>query len=110
MFQLDAMIGKEVVVWPRAGQVFLLCEEQRGAIIPALVQENPADQGSMRLHTAPFVVGELRKAGEAGYAIRYRMPSGRHFLMALNPDVVATVTYSDSSNAVVNSGIILGTS
>lgn len=111
VINFEAFVGKEVVVWPKNGQSFLLCEEQRSGIIPALVQETPGDANSTRLHIAPFVVGEVKKLGEDAFAVRYRMPSGKYFLMGLNPASVATVTISDPANAITApSSLIIGAS
>lgn len=99
----EALVDKEVVVWARTGESFLLCTEQKGGGIAPLVTAD--DRGAADLQRVPFLVGTVVKLAEGVCAIRYRMPDGNHFLALLNSDVVSTITYSDPRNS---SGMLIG--
>lgn len=102
----EALLGKEVVVWPRAGEPFLLCtQDDSGGIVPLVGRD---ENGGPKLQLAPFVAGTVTKVGDDLFGIRYRMPDGRHYIMALNAATVATITFADPANKTVGSKILVG--
>ena len=103
-----SMVGKEVVIWPKRGEGFLICVEERGQISPATTMDNSNNQPSGFV-VAPFVTGVvslINSEPEAAYAIRYRSLDGKHYFMSLNDDAISSVTYADPSNPKPSSLII----
>lgn len=101
-----AWIGKDVVVWPRRGEGFVLCIEQdREGIVPAV--SGGADGQPQGLIVAPFLKGKLTEVDHRACIVQYQMPpEGSQFCVAINLETVASITIAHPENARKSSLLI----
>lgn len=96
------LVGREVIVWPKRGEGFVLCmESPEDGIIPALTNS----ENGQNIVIAPFLKGKVEKLGES-FVIKYKMPSGTSFFTLVNEDVIASVTVADPANPKKSSLIV----